>query len=106
MGEGKLVRDRIPHIIREDGAVPRIRVATEQEYDQLLRAKLSEEVGEFLASEDDPDELADILEVIHAITKRLGLTPAGLEARRAAKAAQRGAFDNRIIWLGNESPLA
>lgn len=97
----KLVRDNIPDIIRADGLDPIIHVADDQEYDAQLRAKLTEEVDEFLTSHDDQEELADILEVLHALTEHIGSSPAELEKLRAAKASQRGGFEHRIILSGN-----
>lgn len=101
MSDGKLVRDKIPDIIRADGLEPMIRVANPEEYAVRLRAKLREETDEFLASDDDPEELADILEVVHALARQIGVTPEKVEELRAAKAAERGAFNDRLIWSGN-----
>lgn len=101
MGDGKLVRDKIPEIIRAEGLEPVIRVAGPEEYAARLRDKLREEVGEFLDSDDDPEELADILEVLHALARQIGVSPERLEQLRAAKAAEAGAFADRIIWSGN-----
>ncbi|RKS74247.1 putative house-cleaning noncanonical NTP pyrophosphatase (MazG superfamily) [Actinomadura pelletieri DSM 43383] len=95
-GTEKLVRDRIPEIIRKSGRVPQTRIAHPDEYVHLLRAKLYEEVGEYAAS-GDPEELADVLEVLHALAALHGVTPAELEKRRSAKAAIRGAFSDRIV---------
>lgn len=100
MTDGKLVRDKIPDIIRADGLDPVIRVADPEEYAVRLRAKLREETEEFLAS-DDPEELADILEVVHALARQIGVTPEKVEELRAAKAAERGGFNDRIVWSGN-----
>ena len=100
MGRGKLVRDRIPEIIRANGEVPATRVADGAEYQRLLVAKLSEEVLEFIASED-PAELADIMEVVVALADGLGIGQSGLEKLRAEKAAERGGFSQRIVWSGN-----
>lgn len=97
----KLVRDNIPDIIRAEGLDPIIHVADDQEYATQLRAKLTEEVDEFLTSDDDLEELADILEVLHALAEHIGSSPAELEKLRAAKAEQRGGFAKRIIWSGN-----
>ncbi|MFF3691071.1 nucleoside triphosphate pyrophosphohydrolase [Streptomyces sp. NPDC002187] len=65
---GKLVRDRIPQIIREDGAEPVTYTAGREEYRGRLRDKLGEEVAEFLEADEDsaPEELADVLEVARA----------------------------------------
>jgi predicted house-cleaning noncanonical NTP pyrophosphatase (MazG superfamily) len=92
----KLVRDRIPEIIRDAGGSPETRTATREEQAALLRNKLYEEAGEYLAT-DDPAELADLLEVLHAFAALHGLTPEQLEEQRAAKEAERGAFSKRLV---------
>jgi predicted house-cleaning noncanonical NTP pyrophosphatase (MazG superfamily) len=71
-----------PQIIRSRGDEPMVRVADRQEYRDLLRDKLTEEVREFLTSED-PEDLADILEVVLALATELGVD-----------GAARGAADN------------
>jgi predicted house-cleaning noncanonical NTP pyrophosphatase (MazG superfamily) len=98
---GKLVRDKIPQIIRSKGLEPVIRVAEAEEYRTSLRAKLREEVEEFFASDDDPEELVDILEVLYALAEHGGTDRWQLEKLRAAKAFERGGFTDRIIWSGN-----
>ncbi|MGI5202248.1 hypothetical protein ACQEU6_11810 [Spirillospora sp. CA-108201] len=92
----KLVRDRIPEIIRDAGRAPETRTATGEEHPALLRNKLYEEAGEYVAT-NDPAELADLLEVLHALAALHGLTPEQLEEQRAAKAAERGAFSKRFV---------
>lgn len=100
---GKLVRDKIPQIIRARGAEPIVRTADAAEYRELLRAKLAEEVGEVLAADDAdaPEELADVFEVVLALASDLGLDASQLEKLRAGKAAERGGFADRIVWSGN-----
>ncbi|MET9956248.1 nucleoside triphosphate pyrophosphohydrolase [Streptomyces sp. NPDC006339] len=102
-GVGKLVRDRIPQIIRNDGAEPVTYVAGPEEYRARLREKLREEVAEFLEADDvsAPDELADVAEVLLALATDLGISPERLEAIRAEKAGERGGFAGRIVWTGN-----
>ncbi|MFF5261598.1 hypothetical protein ACFY4C_21850 [Actinomadura viridis] len=92
----KLVRDGIPAIIRNGGGDPDVRVAGNDEYTSLLRAKLHEEVGEYTGS-GDPSELADILEVLHALAALHDLTTTDLEHLRAAKARARGGFWEHIV---------
>jgi predicted house-cleaning noncanonical NTP pyrophosphatase (MazG superfamily) len=65
------------------------------------REKLTEEVAEFLASDNDPEELADILEVLFALAEQVGTDAQQLEKLRAAKAEERGGFADRVIWSGN-----
>jgi predicted house-cleaning noncanonical NTP pyrophosphatase (MazG superfamily) len=94
----KLVRDGIPEIIRASGGRPVIRTVGADEYRELLRAKLSEEVQEFLDSDADPEELADILEVVLALAEDIGISWGELDKIRAAKAEERGGFARRIAW--------
>jgi predicted house-cleaning noncanonical NTP pyrophosphatase (MazG superfamily) len=92
----KLVRDKIPDLIRKDGRTPDTRLAEASEYPALLRAKLYEEAGEYITS-GDPAELADLLEVVHALAALHGMTPEDLERQRAAKATERGGFTERQV---------
>lgn len=92
----KLVRDNIPDIIAAKGKTFKIHLASTEEYETKLREKLQEEVKEYLESKD-PEELADMLEVIHALAALHSQTPVQLESVRAEKAASRGGFSKRII---------
>lgn len=106
--EEKLVRNRIPEIIRSKGQTPIVRKASQAEYRDLLRAKLEEEVEEFLGAPDIADpvnafmELVDIVEVVRALTINLGFDTEELERARLAKAEMRGTFFGRVVWGGNE----
>jgi predicted house-cleaning noncanonical NTP pyrophosphatase (MazG superfamily) len=77
-----------------------------EEYSARLRDKLLEEVEEFIASNNDPKELADILEVVYALAAQAGTDRQQLEKLRAAKAEERGGFAGRIIWCGNRPASA
>jgi predicted house-cleaning noncanonical NTP pyrophosphatase (MazG superfamily) len=99
--QGKLVRDRIPEIIRAEGLEPVIYKADAAEFGARLRDKLQEEVAEFIASDNDPEELADILEVLYALAEHTGTSRQQMEKLRATKADKRGGFAERIIWTGN-----
>lgn len=94
----KLVRDRIPEIIQSKGGSCTTRILSEQEYVQMLDKKLGEELAEYLDSHD-PEELADLLEVIYACGAQLGYSPADLERIRADKALKRGGFAKKILLI-------
>jgi predicted house-cleaning noncanonical NTP pyrophosphatase (MazG superfamily) len=94
----KLVRDRIPEIVTASGARPETRLADPVEYRALLRAKLVEEVHEFL-EEENPAELVDILEVVRALAADLGTDAEELERQREKKAAENGAFGQRTVLI-------
>ncbi|MGM9941434.1 MAG: phosphoribosyl-ATP pyrophosphohydrolase [Bulleidia sp.] len=97
---GKLVRDRIPEIIEQDGKTPVIRMMDEHEYKEELRKKLLEEVQEYLTDES-VEEMADMLEVMHALCAVTGHTMAEVEQARVRKCRERGGFEKRIFWEGN-----
>lgn len=96
MRYNKLVRDKIPEIIRKKGENPVTHIADDKEYWQKLKEKLQEEVGEFLANSSE-EELADIAEVINAICDFKKIGKQNLENIRKKKSAERGSFKNRII---------
>ncbi len=96
MKYNKLVRDKIPEIIKNKGAVPITHIADDEEYWQKLKEKLQEEVDEFL-KDGNEEELADILEVIYAICDFKNFDKEKLELFRKKKAEERGGFKNKII---------
>ena len=92
----KLVRDRIPEIIRNNGKHAIVEKLGSNAYKKYLDDKLGEELQEYLAS-DSIDELADLVEVIYAILKYKGIELIDFENIREKKAEERGAFDERIL---------
>ncbi|GLW59529.1 nucleoside triphosphate pyrophosphohydrolase [Kitasatospora phosalacinea] len=100
---GKLVRDRIPEIIREAGREPEVYVADDAEYVARLGAKLHEEADEVQAASRDEvlEELADLLEVVRALAVVHGADFSRVEEIRRKKAEERGGFAGRIVWTGN-----
>lgn len=65
----KLVRDKIPNIIKEKGETPVVRILDKIEYKNELEKKLYEEYKEVIEAtgDDRVEELADMLEVIRAL---------------------------------------
>jgi len=96
MRYNKLVRDKIPEIIKNKGAVPITHIASDDEYWQKLKEKLQEEVNEFTKDGND-EEIADILEVIYAICDYKKIDKKELELLRKKKVEERGGFKNKII---------
>lgn len=98
----KLVRDLIPAIIEADHKTCETKVLDDPTYRQELQKKLHEELAEYLATDNDTDaleELADLLELLHALTTVHKSSPAELEVIRAQKAAKRGGFAEKIFLV-------
>lgn len=96
MKNDKLVRDRIPEIIKQGGKIPITHIASDDEYWKKLKEKLKEEVDEFY-NDSSEEELADILEVVHAICDFKKIDKEKLKLLRKKKDEEKGGFKNRII---------
>jgi len=101
----KLVRDKIIDIIEKKGVSHNFRILDDLEYYRELKKKLYEEVNEFEQTTNESDtleELADILELIHAVLKVHNMNFESLEAVRMEKLEQRGGFDKRLFLIDVE----
>ena len=93
---GKLVRDRIPEIIRQDGKEVVCSVARDDEYESYLIAKMIEEVEEF-RQDSKLEEAADIYEVFLTFLKHWGIELSDVLKFSQYKSRERGKFDGGII---------
>lgn len=92
----KLVRDRIPEIIRADGRKAIVRTLNDSEYLHHLLIKLNEEVGEF--QEDlSIEEYCDVLEVLECIISVLKFTDDDIQIVKDKKKRVNGSFRNKIF---------
>lgn len=92
----KLVRDRIPEIIEASGNTCVTEILSEEDYLCMIDAKLDEELAEY-HRDQNIEELADLLEVIHAVAIARGYTLEQLEQVRAEKTSKRGGFAKKIL---------
>ncbi len=105
----KLVRDKIPDIIAKNGGVASVKTLDDNNFRVELYKKLLEELHELVVAVklDNAEiskqtlgnileELADVVEVIHAITRMHGLTTDAVDAKRLVKRQQRGGFEKRV----------
>ena len=95
----KLVRDKIPEIIKSNGEEPITRVLTDNEYKIELEKKLNEEYQEVLNSTgmDRIEELADMLEIIKYLARLENATLEEIIAIAKEKGSKRGTFENKIF---------
>jgi len=100
----KLIRDKIPEVIAKNGQQATIRTLNDDEFTVELEKKLQEEVTEYL-QDKSVGELADILEVVHALGELHGQSAGQLGALRKSKAAQRGAFRKKLFLVSVNSKV-
>ncbi|MED4046765.1 phosphoribosyl-ATP pyrophosphohydrolase [Priestia aryabhattai] len=98
----KLVRDNILEIIKAEGLNYNAKILTSDELLVEVKAKMIEEANEFMEAAEKKEaveELADILELIHASLGAYGVDFEELEAIRKEKKEKRGGFDKAIYLI-------
>ncbi|WIG13414.1 nucleoside triphosphate pyrophosphohydrolase [Bacillus thuringiensis] len=98
----KLIRNKIPQIIKSNGKTPTTRILPEDEYIEELCKKTQEELTEYIKAKTKPDkleELSDLLELINALAEHEGATLEEINNIRKKKAEERGSFSNRVFLI-------
>jgi len=98
MEYNKAIRDKIPEIIEKDGYTCNIKTLSDEEFLVEIEKKLSEEVTEY-QNDKNPEELADVLEVIYRIAKLKGISKEELENIRIKKSKERGSFNKNLYLI-------
>ena len=98
MQYNKAIRDKIPEIIQKDGHSCNVKTLSDEKFLEHLEKKLSEEVAEY-QNDKNPEELADILEVIYRIAQLKGVSKEELEKIRIKKSEERGGFEKNLFLI-------
>lgn len=98
MSYEKLVRDKIPEIIRSNGEEPETRILSDEEYKKELEKKLLEEYHEVLEATgaNRIEELADMLEVMISLANLEEKTLDDIITVADKKREKRGGFKEKI----------
>lgn len=92
----KLVRDKIPEVIRAAGKECETSIVSGEKKTELLEKKLMEEVGEFMEAKN-LEELADVMEVLFGLAEDLGYSEEDLVRAREEKKEERGGFKKGVV---------
>ena len=101
----KLIRDKIPERMDENGAQYEIQTLTETAFEKALLQKLKEEAEEVIKSESKEEsvkELADLLDVIEAIKEQKNISQTEIIEAQEKAFAQKGGFKKRLFLLWTE----
>jgi len=101
----KLVRDKIPDVVRSRGETVRFGTLNKLEKQAALRVKLLEEAFEAKDASSDEllGELADVLEVVRALARASDYSMSDVEEERRKKEDTRGSFDDGIVLIETSS---
>ena len=97
----KAIRDKIPEIIQKDGFSCNVETMSDEKFLVEMEKKLSEEVAEY-QNDKNPEELADILEVIYRIAELRGISKEQLEKIRLDKVEKRGSFEKNLFLVDTD----
>lgn len=95
----KLIRDRVPEILRKRGISLNERIMGQTEYIERLKNKLQEEALEVQNSpntEELKEELADVLEVLTALIQALEFDFEDIMHTAKLKRDEKGGFADRV----------
>lgn len=96
----KLIRDKLPELVlKERNEVLDTRIADESEMLLFLKQKIIEEANEVFNAKNNSElaeELADLLEVIRALSTKQKIVDF-MFLKREAKHSERGGFEKGII---------
>lgn len=102
----KLVRDRIPEIIKEKGSECETHVLSEEEFKAALRKKVGEEASALpeCSRAELISEIADIHAVLEALQEAEGITDEELTEALDANEDRKGGFDKRLFleWSSDD----
>ena len=92
----KLVRDRIPEIIKKNGTLCEFTTMEQTEYRSRLCDKMREELDEF-SLEPSLEEAADVYEVFLSMLKEWGHSLDDVIQEAAWKRKERGGFTGKVL---------
>lgn len=104
----KLVRDKILSLMQEQGSKLYTMQLNDKDFQKQLKLKLVEEALEVQHAsnkENITEELADILEVVHALAKAHDINLKDVEAAQKAKHETKGGFATRTFVTFAEHPV-
>lgn len=107
----KLVRDKIPADIENNGNSANVRQLKGEQYLESLRAKLVEESQEipFDDRAEAAKELADLQEIIDCMAQALGIDRSEIAAQQAAKREKVGSFFHGLyietVTVADDDPM-
>jgi predicted house-cleaning noncanonical NTP pyrophosphatase (MazG superfamily) len=98
----KLIRDKIPEIIKSTGDDFETRILVKTEFEKELKKKLTEETKELEKAPKEKlvNELADVLELAKSISAYYKIPFSAVEKYQEEKRKKRGGFKKRLflVW--------
>jgi|GEM_PF-193622 len=101
----KLIRDRIPEIIKESGWKPITRTLNKKEFLNSLKKKITEEAGELNKAKGKKEiinEISDIQELLDTLAGEIKATKTEIKKFQTTKRKKRGGFKKQLFLIKTE----
>ena len=96
----KLIRDKIPEIIKKNGAIPKISELNDEKFRIALKEKLLEEAQELAEAKTGDEilnELSDVMQLIESIALNNNLSVSEVEKQKEKKKQECGGFEKKLF---------
>jgi len=102
----KLIRDKIPEVIKANGGKYEIRSLDTTEFENELKKKLLEETKELTSAKkgDEINELADVLEITKSLSNHYKISFNNLQKYQTEKRRKRGGFKKKLFLIWSDQP--
>ncbi len=102
----KLIRDRIPEIIKSNKGKYETKVLNDNEFETELKKKLLEEVKELISAKsgEELNELADVLEIVKSLASHYKISFNELQKYQLEKRRKRGGFKKKLFLIWSDRP--
>ena len=94
----KIVRDKIPQIIRDSGRTCEYKILGESEVKEALKEKLLEKAQIFLKRPSE-DELSDIYELLDAIVETFEYEPLHIDYLKIQNKENKGTYSEKVFLI-------
>lgn len=94
----KLVRDKIPEIIKKSGRTCEYKILGESEVKDALKEKLIEK-AEIFSKRPSEDELSDIYELLGAIIETFEYEPLHIDYLKLQNKESKGSYSKKIFLI-------
>ncbi len=103
---GRVVRDRIPQLVKEAGHHVAFREVQDDEKSRFLKQKVANEARELLHADlgKEKEEIADVLEALEALIRSRNFERDDLRRVKEAKRKRRGGFDRVYVVESTAQP--
>jgi len=98
----KLVRDKIPEIMRTKSLSAKFLMATERKFEFYLRKKIKEEINEMLKAKSKQqitEEMADVMEILDTFLAFHQISKKEMKKIRKDKVKTKGRFRRKILLI-------